>query len=49
MVYKAAAELSEDQPVVFSGQLLRDYNVTERDKVCNPDFLINLTAIRKLE
>jgi hypothetical protein len=48
-VYKAAAELSEDQTVVFSGRMLRDYNVSERGKVCNPDFLITLTAIRKLD
>lgn len=48
-VYKAAAELSEDQTVLFSGRMLRDYNVSERGKVCNPDFLITLTAIRKLD
>lgn len=48
-VYKAAADLSEDQAVVFSGRLLRDYNMSERGKVCDPDFLITLTAIRKLD
>lgn len=48
-VYKAVAELSEDQAVAFSGRLLRDYNMSERGKVCDPDFLITLTAIRKLE
>ena len=48
-VYKASAALSEDQPVVFSGRLLRDYNMSERGKACNPDFLITLTAIRKIE
>jgi hypothetical protein len=47
--YKAAAELSENQPVVFSGRSLRDYNVSEKGKVCDPDFLVTLTAIRKLE
>ena len=48
-VYKAAAELSENQTVVFSGKLLRDFNLTERGKVCDPDFMVTLTAIRKLE
>jgi hypothetical protein len=48
-VYKAVAELSEDQAVVFSGRMLRDYNLSERGKVCNPDFLITLTSIRKLD
>lgn len=48
-VYKAAAGLSENQTVIFSGRLLRDFNLTERGKLCDPDFMITLTAIRKLE
>lgn len=48
-VYKSASDMSEDQPVVFSGRWLKDNNVSERGKVCNPDFLISLTYIRKLE
>jgi hypothetical protein len=48
-VYKAAAGLSENQTVVFSGKSLRDFNLTERGKVCDPAFRFTITAIRKLE
>ena len=48
-VYKSAADLAENQLVLFSGRRLRDYNATERGKVCNPDFLIDLTSIKKID
>lgn len=47
-VYKSASEMSEDQPVVFSGRWLEDYNVTEQGKVCDPNFLISLTDLAVL-
>jgi hypothetical protein len=48
-VYKSASELSENQVVVFSARSIRDHNLTERGKVCNPDFVMELTALRKLD
>jgi hypothetical protein len=45
-VYSAAANMREGQAVVFSGTGLRDFNLTERGKVCNPDFKITLTSVQ---
>ena len=45
-VYSAAANMREGQAVVFSGTGLRDFNLTERGKVCNPDFKITLTSLQ---
>lgn len=45
-VYLAASEMREGQPVTFSGRGLTDFNITERGKVCSPDFEITLTSVR---
>jgi hypothetical protein len=45
-VYQAARGMHEGQRVVFSGSDLRDLNLTERGKVCEPDFGIKLTELR---
>lgn len=44
-VYLAASNMREGQVVTFSGRSLSDFNVTERGKVCSPDFQINLTSL----
>lgn len=44
-VYTAATNIVEGQPVTFSGRNLKDFNLTERGKVCDPDFKIHLTAL----
>jgi hypothetical protein len=47
-VYTAAADMREGQAVVFSGRNLGDLNLTERGKVCNPDFRVTLTSLKAL-
>lgn len=44
-VYQSAANLREGQTVFFSGGGLRDLNVTERGKVCAPDFSLTLSGL----
>lgn len=45
-VYAAASEMVEGQAVTFSGRNLKDFNLTERGKVCEPNFEIRLTALK---
>jgi len=45
-VYAAAAALAEGDRVAFSGGSLREFNLTERGKVCGPDFRIALSNLR---
>lgn len=47
-VYVAAAKLKEGQDVLFSGNRLQDFNVTERGKVCRPNFSIRLKGLKPL-
>jgi hypothetical protein len=44
-VYKAAAELSEGQCVVFSASSLRASSITEEAKVCDTEYFAKFTAI----
>ena len=44
--YNSAANMREGQDIIFSGQGLRDFNLTERGTVCNPNFKIDLTSLR---
>lgn len=44
-VYDAASNMTEGQAVTFSGRDLSDMNLTERGKVCDPDFSIHLTSL----
>jgi hypothetical protein len=47
--YKDASTLMVGQVVVFSGRRLSDHNVTERGKVCSPNFTMTITSIKKVE
>jgi len=45
-VYAKAANMTEGQTVSFSGGSLADFNLTERGKVCDPNFEIRLTSLQ---
>jgi len=44
-VYRGAADMLEGQEVVFAGRGLQDYTLTEKGKVCEPDFKVELTDL----
>ena len=46
-IYNAASDMHENDKVVFSGIQLTDYNFTERQKACAPDFEITITKLSK--
>lgn len=45
-VYASARDMREGQRVRFTGRDLADNNLTERGKVCQPNFTIDLTWLR---
>jgi hypothetical protein len=44
-VYASARSMREGQQVTFSGGNLSDANLTERGKVCGPNFEIHLSSL----
>lgn len=44
-IYNAARHMQNNEKVIFSGENLAAYSFSERGKVCNPDFEIELTQL----